>query len=64
MRAAFAFDATGVLYTSGRATPRAKQAMELLRKHKIPFVILTNASDKTNKIRADYLNSLMGTDIL
>jgi ribonucleotide monophosphatase NagD (HAD superfamily) len=62
--AGIAFDATGVFYKSNKALPRAKEAMELLVKHKIPFVILTNASDRTEAIRANFLNSLMGTDIL
>eukprot|EP00347_Sterkiella_histriomuscorum_P021252 403334666 len=64
MRAAMAFDATGVFYKSRRAIPRAKQALELLVKNRIPFVVLTNASDPTEQMRADFLNGLMDTNIL
>ncbi|CDW82424.1 UNKNOWN [Stylonychia lemnae] len=64
MRPAIAFDATGVFYKSRKALPRARQALELLQKKQIPFLILTNASDPTDKQRADFLNELTNTNIL
>ncbi len=56
-----AFDATGVIYKSRKGIPRAKEAFDLLLKHSIPFVILTNASDRTEAERANFLNGLMGS---
>ena len=64
MRLGIAFDATGVIYKSRRAIPRAKEAFELLKQRNVPFVILTNASDPKRSERAKFLNAMMGAEIL
>ena len=53
MKPAIAFDVTGVLFKSNKAIPRAKEALSLLKSKNIPFVILTNASGRTEQQRAD-----------
>lgn len=49
---AIAFDYTGVFATSSNALPAAIPALQLLNRHNIPFVILTNAGGRTEKDRA------------
>ena len=61
---ALAFDASGVLISSGKPIPRAREALDLLHKRKIPFVILTNAGGRQDKARADLLNKILGTTLL
>jgi ribonucleotide monophosphatase NagD (HAD superfamily) len=56
---AIAFDFTGVFASSSKALPNSLQALYLLRKHNLPFVILTNAGGRTDSSRATLMSKLL-----
>src|SRR5690242_773126 len=53
---AFAFDIDGVLLRSSQPIPGARESLSYLRKHHIPFILLTNGGGKTEKQRTQDLN--------
>lgn len=63
LKPAIAFDASGVLFRGRQPIPRAKQALDLLQKYKVPFVVLTNAGGKTESKRAELFNKILDTKI-
>lgn len=54
---AFAFDIDGVLLRSSTPIPGASQCLSYLRKHHIPFILLTNGGGKTEAQRTKDLNT-------
>ena len=54
---AFAFDIDGVLLRSSEPIPGARESLSYLRKHHIPFILLTNGGGKTEKQRTQDLNN-------
>ena len=56
---AIAFDFTGVFASSSKALPNSLQALSLLRKHNLSFVILTNAGGRTDSSRANLMSKLL-----
>ncbi|KAK5091969.1 hypothetical protein LTR70_006146 [Exophiala xenobiotica] len=54
---AFAFDIDGVLLRSSTPIPGASQCLSYLRKHHIPFILLTNGGGKTEAERTRDLNN-------
>lgn len=60
---AFVFDIDGVLLRGSKPLPTAKPALELLNKHKIPFILLTNGGGVTESARASFLSSSIGVPI-
>ena len=58
---AIAFDFTGVFATSNKALPNSLNALQLLQRHKLPFVILTNAGGRTDNSRAAIINKILET---
>ncbi|CUM64533.1 uncharacterized protein PRCAT00002139001 [Priceomyces carsonii] len=57
---AFVFDIDGVLVRGSHPLPKAKEALELLNKHKVPFILMTNGGGYSEKIRTDFLSSKIG----
>ena len=59
MKVAVALDFSGVLAIGTKAIPRARDALMLLKKHSIPYVVLTNAGGRTDKDRASIMSSIL-----
>lgn len=57
---AFVFDIDGVLVRGSKPIEHAKPALELLDKHKIPFILLTNGGGVTEESRVKFLSSRIG----
>lgn len=54
---AFVFDIDGVLVRGSNAIPSAKPALDLLNKHKVPFILLTNGGGIMERQRVEFLKS-------
>ena len=59
---AIAFDATGVIYRGITPLPHAKEAFLKLRKHNVPYCVLTNAGGSLERERADLFNYYLGIE--
>ncbi|ORY76604.1 HAD-like domain-containing protein [Protomyces lactucae-debilis] len=60
---AFAFDIDGVLLKSSQPIPGAIEALALLKKHAIPFILLTNGGGSTEAERVARLSEYLKTEI-
>lgn len=60
---AFVFDIDGVLVRGSKPLSTAKSALELLNKHKVPFILMTNGGGVTESSRAGFLSSAIGVPI-
>ena len=60
MKPGIVFDATGVIYRGLKPLPFAREAFELLIKHKVPYCVLTNAGGPPEQERADRFNEYLG----
>jgi HAD superfamily hydrolase (TIGR01456 family) len=60
---AFAFDIDGVLLKSSQPIPGAIDALTMLKKHDIPFILLTNGGGITEAERVARLSEYLKTDI-
>lgn len=60
---AFAFDIDGVLLRSKNPIPRASEALKLLQKNKIPFILLTNGGGQLEKERVEFLSDALDVPI-
>ncbi|KAI5779104.1 HAD-like domain-containing protein [Geopyxis carbonaria] len=58
-RFAFAFDIDGVLLHGARPLPSAPSTLSLLRKHRIPFLLLTNGGGRSESARVAELSELL-----
>lgn len=56
---AFAFDIDGVLLRSRTPIPGASEALQLLHKNKIPFILLTNGGGQLEKQRVDFISQAL-----
>lgn len=59
----FAFDIDGVLLKSSEPIPGAREALELLKQHDIPFILLTNGGGLSEASRVANLSRHLGTAI-
>lgn len=59
----FAFDIDGVLLRSSKSIPGATDALKLLKKHKIPFILLTNGGGLSETTRTKHLSQHLGVEI-
>ncbi|CCG83025.1 Putative uncharacterized protein [Taphrina deformans PYCC 5710] len=59
----FAFDIDGVLLKSSKPIPGATDALKLLRKHNIPFILLTNGGGLSEKARVSDLTRYLDIPI-
>lgn len=60
---AFVFDIDGVLIRGARAIPQANEALSLLNREKIPFILLTNGGGVSEQARVDYLTQLLDVEL-
>ncbi|KAH8655020.1 HAD-like domain-containing protein [Tricladium varicosporioides] len=60
---AFAFDIDGVLLRSSSAIPGAAEALGLLHKNNIPFILLTNGGGKHESTRVVELSKKLGVPL-
>lgn len=60
---AFVLDIDGVLIRGSKKLPTAKPALELMNKHKIPFILLTNGGGWTEKSRVESLSKEIGVPL-
>ncbi|KAI4100579.1 MAG: hypothetical protein LQ339_005435 [Xanthoria mediterranea] len=60
---AFAFDIDGVLLRSSNPLPHARQALTLLQRLRIPFILLTNGGGKHERDRVAELSRLLSIQI-
>ncbi|HKK67666.1 MAG TPA: hypothetical protein VJ946_05615, partial [Bacteroidales bacterium] len=54
---ALVFDIDGVLLVNGKAAPGSHEVLDMLRKNRMPFFLLTNDGDHSTKEKADILNA-------
>ncbi|KAI5293983.1 hypothetical protein KEM52_004911 [Ascosphaera acerosa] len=59
----FVFDIDGVLLRSSRPLPGAANALSLLARERVPFLLLTNGGGQTESERIDKLNDVLGTSL-
>ncbi|KAI5966284.1 uncharacterized protein KGF55_000593 [Candida pseudojiufengensis] len=57
---AFVFDIDGVLIRGKKPIPQAKPALELLNKHKIPYILMTNGGGVSEAEKAKEVSSITG----
>lgn len=60
---AFAFDIDGVLLRSAKPIPGATEALEKLKKRRVPFILLTNGGGLSEASRVVNLTKSLGTEI-
>lgn len=60
---AFAFDIDGVLLRSRTPIPGASEALQLLHKSKIPFILLTNGGGNLEKDRTEFISDALNVPI-
>lgn len=60
---AFAFDIDGVLLRGTEAIPKAGEALKLLNKNKIPFILLTNGGGILEADRVNFISQKLGVEI-
>lgn len=53
---AFVFDIDGVLVRGSKAIPQARDALSLLDKAKVPFILLTNGGGVSERSRVEFLS--------
>lgn len=58
-RLSFVIDIDGVLIKSRKPIPRAKEGMELIQKHKIPFVLFTNNLSRSEEFKAQEITNYL-----
>ncbi|SCU92920.1 LAMI_0E12574g1_1 [Lachancea mirantina] len=61
--AAFAFDIDGVLLRTKTPIPGASEALKLLQKEKIPFILLTNGGGTLEEQRAAFISDTLGVPL-
>ena len=54
---ALVFDIDGVLLVNGKAASGSHEVLDMLRKNRMPFFLLTNDGDHSTKEKADILNA-------
>lgn len=60
---ALAFDIDGVLVRGKIPIPCGKEALELLKKHTVPFIMLTNSGGHPEDIHSKRVSERLGTEI-
>lgn len=60
---AFAFDVDGVLLRGTEPIPKASEALKLLNKNKIPYILLTNGGGKLEADRVKFISNALNVDI-
>jgi 4-nitrophenyl phosphatase len=61
-RVGFVIDIDGTLTHSGKAIPRARQTLELMRQQDMPFILLTNNSAPSEQWKADEVTQRLGLE--
>ncbi|RLV94265.1 Uncharacterized protein JA1_001898 [Spathaspora sp. JA1] len=60
---AFVFDIDGVLIRGKDPIVTARPALELLNKHKVPYILMTNGGGVSEKAKADSISELIGVPL-
>ncbi|KAI9800355.1 MAG: hypothetical protein M1825_004125 [Sarcosagium campestre] len=60
---AFAFDIDGVLLRSAKPVPSAREALQILQRERIPFILLTNGGGKRESERVAELSERLGVPL-
>lgn len=60
---AFAFDIDGVLLRSKNPIPGSSEALKLLNKEKIPYILVTNGGGVLENKRTEFISSVLDVDI-
>lgn len=60
---AFVFDIDGVLVRGAKAIPQAHDALSLLNRHKVPFILLTNGGGVSEQARVDFLSKELNINL-
>jgi HAD superfamily hydrolase (TIGR01456 family) len=60
---AFVFDIDGVLLRGKKPIPNASQALKLLDRHQIPYILLTNGGGVSESKRIEFISSQLGIDL-
>lgn len=59
----FVFDIDGVLLRGKKPIPNASQALKLLNKHQIPYILLTNGGGVSESRRIEFISGQLGIDL-
>ena len=62
-RVGVAFDIDGVLIRGRKALPNAKKALQLMKEHDIPHILLTNGGGRLESVKAQEIGKYVGVEI-
>ena len=60
---AFAFDIDGVLFRGKKPIAGASDALKLLNRNKIPYILLTNGGGFSERARTEFISSKLDVDV-